>query len=285
MKKTSFCVVLFVMFLILLGPGFAAEKSVSDLPWKKGYLNLGYFLADLDSGFRIGDDNIGVGVDMDVEKFLGLDTTDRAFRIDAGYRFGKTEKHKMEFSWFKFDREGQKFLGEVVDIPPELGGGTIGPGDVRATFNFDIIKLKYEYSLILDDRVDLNVGAGLFIMPVEFGLVGIIGGVGTSRLEESITAPLPVFGLGVDFAFTPKWILRQQLDLFYIEIGNFQGSITSVNLALEYLPWKNVGFGLGVDGLDVEIEATKSDYPGVGDFNGNLAFSYIGVQLYLKLFY
>jgi hypothetical protein len=76
---------------------------------------------------------------------------------------------------------------EPIEIPPELGGGAIGPGTVNSEFNFDIIKLKYEYSFFLDDRLDLNAGLGAFIMPIEFGVQAIVGGVGSRQLAEDIT--------------------------------------------------------------------------------------------------
>ena len=44
--------------------------------------------------------------------------------------------------------------------------------------------------------------------------------------------------------------------MFYLEINQFKGSILANNLALEYLPWKYVGFGVGVDvedGLDRRV--------------------------------
>jgi len=285
MKKVG-CIFLIILVSVMFSQPALAEKSADpkDYPWKTGYLNLGGYAAFLDSAFRIGGSNLGIGIDLDVEEFLGLDANDSAFRIDAGYRFGKTGRHKVEFSLFRFDREGSKYIDEQVEIPPELGGGTIGPGSFHSLFNFDIYKLKYEYSFVFDDRVDLNVGLGVFIMPIKFGLGVYAGGVGEGSMYESITAPLPVIGLGFDFAITPKWIISQQLELFYLEIGDFKGAITSISVALEYLPWKHVGFGLGVDGMQVRVEARGSDYPGV-DFRGDLKFTYFGAQLYLKFYF
>ena len=283
MKKCNWFICILGVCIILSGTVFAADKNKSDLPWEKGYLNLGWFFADTNSAFRLGESNLGLGISLDMEDFLGLDSTTSAFRIDGGWRFSKNRRHKLEVGWFAFNRDSSGTISEQIDIPPELGGGTIGPGDVRSKFNFDIIKLKYEYSFILDDRLDLNVGVGVFVMPIEFGVQAVVGGVGTGTLEEDITAPLPVVGLGFDFAITPRWFVRQQLELFYLEIGDFSGSIASTSVALEYLPWKNVGFGLGVDAMRVQVEAKGSDYPGV-DFKGNVEFDYIGAQLYVKVF-
>ncbi len=239
--------VLFVMVAVIISAPALAEKSEDpkDFPWKRGSLNLGVYIATMDSAFRLGESNLGLGIELDVEEFLNLDTFDTAFRIDAAYRFGKTRRHKVEFSWFKFDREGSRFIDEQIEVPPELGGGTLGPGDFTSVFNFDIYKLKYEYSFVFDERADLNVGLGLYIMPIEVGLSAVVNGVFQGSMREEITAPLPVIGLGFDFAITPKWIIRQQMDLLYLEFGDFKGAISSFNASLEWLTWKHVGFGLG----------------------------------------
>jgi hypothetical protein len=194
-------------------------------------------------------------------------------------------RHKLQFTWFRIDRSASKNLTESVEVPDGEGGETtLGPGQFDTEFNFDVIELKYEYSFFLDERVDFNIGIGLFVLPIEFGFSGVVDGVGSTNVREDITAPLPVIGLGFDFAITPKWFVRQQLDLFYLEIGDFEGGIAHNNLALEWLPWKHVGFGLGLDHMRVFVEAKGSDYPGV-DFVGSVDFDYFGAQLYVKVFY
>ena len=288
MKKGRSCIWVLCMLVMLSGPVLAAETDPSDLPWEKMYLNLGAYFATMDSGFRLASSTIGIGVDLDVEDLLGLSTSDSAFRIDYGWRFTENKRHKLQLGWFNFDRSGSKFLSAPVELPDGEGGTTILSGQLNSVFNFDIIQIKYEYSFFLDERADLNLGIGLFVMPIEFGLSGTVdtgsGPIPSSELREDITAPLPVVGVGFEFAITPQWFIRQQLDLFYLAIGDFEGGIAHNSLALEWLPWKHVGFGLGVDNMRVKVEAKGSDYPGV-DFVGNVEFSYFGAQLYVKFFY
>ncbi len=283
MKKCCFFICILSVCIILSGTVFAADKEKSDLPWEKAYLDLGWFFATTDSAFRLGGNNVGLGISLDVEDFLGLDSSNSAFRIEGGWRFTKNKRHKLELGWFAFHREASGTIDTPIDIPPELGGGIIPTGDVKSYFNYDIIKLMYKYSFVLDDRLDFNMGLGLFVMPIEFGVQAVVDGVVTESMEEDITAPLPVVGMGFDFAITPKWFVRQQLEFFFLDTGDFSGSITSTSVALEYLPWKHVGFGLGVDAMRVEVEAKGSDYPGV-DFKGNVEFDYLGAQLYVKVF-
>ena len=284
MKKCRSLVWVCCVFIGLCVPALADDMDPADLPWKKNYLNVGYYWAFLNSSFRLGETNLGVGLDIDVEDFLDLDNSKGSFRIDLARRVSKNMRHKIELGWFSFNRSGTSYISETITLPPELGGGTIGPGQTESTFNFDIIKAKYEYSFLLDDRVDLNVGAGLFIMPFEIGLFVGAGGVGSQEVTESITAPLPVFGIGFDIALAPKWFLRQQNDLFYLEIDSYKGGIADIQLAVEYLPWKYIGFGLGIDFLTISVEADgDTSVPGV-DFNGKIEFNTTGIQLYLKGF-
>jgi hypothetical protein len=282
MKKSLVISIAVVIVFLLSSPVLAADKSTSDMPWEKGYVNLGAYFASLNTGFRLGLGNIGLGITLDAEDFLGLDTTDAAFRVDAGYRLGKSMRHKLDFSWFQFHRQAEKVLTEDVELPPELGGETLPTGMTASSlFDFDIYKIKYEYSFILDDRVDLNAGLGVFIMPMEFGL----GEKGRELKSESITAPLPVFGIGFDIAMTPKWFLRQGIDLLFLELSNFKGSILNPQIALEYWAWEHVGFGVGLDGMMVNIEAKDDNaYPGI-DFVGNAEFSYFGAQAYIKAYF
>ena len=284
MKKGGCFILVCCALIFLSAPVRAADTDPADMPWQKLYVNIGYFLASMNSGFRIGSGQNGIGVDLDVEDVLGLNTTEKAFRIDAGWRFTKNKRHKVQFSWFRIDRSGEKFLNTPIEIPDGEGGSTqLGPGQFSSTFNFDIVELKYEYSFFLDERADLNIGIGLFVMPIEFGFTGVVDGATSVDIREEITAPLPVIGVGFDFAITPKWYVRQQLDLFYLAIGDFEGGIAHNNLALEWLPWKHVGFGLGLEHMKVAVEAKGSDYPQI-DFVGSVEFDYFGAQLYIKIF-
>jgi len=273
-----------ICLLIMVGPAVAEEQKQQDLPWQKVNINLGVYWAGIDSSMKISSKEHGIGLALDFEDALGLDVQNSAFRIDTGWRFTKNKRHKVEFSWFRFKREGNKYLPNVIEIPDgENGTTTIGPGTTESVFDIEIYKLKYEYSFILDERVDFNFGLGLFVMPIEFGFEGTIDGVGQQRLLEDITAPLPVLGLGFDFAITPKWFFRQQVDLLYLEYGDFKGSIVNTLTSIEYLPWKHVGFGLGVDYMRIHLEADGNDYPGT-DFKGAVQYDMLGAQFYMKFY-
>ena len=259
----------------------AEEWNLEEKPWEKFGANFGVFMSTTDTSFRVGS---GVGLDIDVEELLDLDTTSTVFRTDALWRFSKNRRHRLDFTWFAFKRDGTKQIGQ--DITIEDGDGnpiTIDAGTtVNAFFDLDIYEVAYSYSFFQDDRIDLAAGLGLYIMPLDFGLkaTGLIDEEGSAKF----TAPLPVLGLRMDFALTPNWFIRTGSQIFYLKYENFTGSVLEFRAALEYNPWKHVGIGLGFDSLVVKVEADGQDYPEI-DFKGNVAFNYTGFQLYLRIFY
>jgi hypothetical protein len=280
-KRRCLCAFFVVSLLFLIQPAFAENPASNDTPWEKFSMDLGYFIANTDTSVRLGS---GLGVSVDVEDLLGLDTTNSAFRLDASWRFTDNRRHRLDFQWFSFRRDGSRTIGEDIhykdkdDNDQVIQAGTY----VESFFDFDIYEVAYSYSFFQDDRIDLAGSLGLYVMPIDFGLnaTGLLN-VGGS---ETFTAPLPTLGVRADFAITPKWFFRSGIKVFYLEIGEFSGSILEANVAIEYLPWKHLGFGLGFDSLNVKVESDGEDYPGI-DFKGEVDFQYTGLLLYAKLYF
>jgi hypothetical protein len=118
---------------------------------------------------------------------------------------------------------------------------------------------------------------------MDFGLK--VTGLVDEESSANFTAPLPVVGLRMDIALTPKWFIRTGGQVFYIEFDNFTGSLLKFRAAVEYNPWKHVGLGLGFDSLSAMVEVKDdTDWPGV-DFKGEVDFNYTGLQAYVRLFF
>jgi len=122
-------------------------------------------------------------------------------------------------------------------------------------------------------------------LPISFDLTVDNPGSGPlAAASESVTAPLPVFNLRADIAITPKWFLRTKAQLFYLELGDFRGGITNSLLGIEYLPFKHIGLELQAEQINIAVEASEEDYPGI-DFVGRFDFHYLGAMVYLKAYF
>ena len=267
--------------LLAFRAAMAGEWNLEEKPWEKFCVNTGVFLTTVDSSVRFGS---GLGVDIDVEKALDLNSTNTVFRADALWRFTQNRRHRIDFTWFSFRRDGNRQIVEDIIIEDDDGNTiTIPSGSsVEAFFDLDIYELAYSYSFFQDDRIDLAAGIGIYVMPIDFGIK--VSGLLDEDEEENFTAPLPVFSLRMDVALNPRWFIRTGAQVFYVEIDNFNGSIMEFRTALEYNPWKHVGIGLGFDTLGIRLESENEDWPGI-DLKGKVEFNYVGLQLYLRLFF
>ena len=272
-------VVVAVLFLPAVSGGSEGQSNAQ--PWETFSLSAGYFISDVDTSLRLG---AGLGVDIDLEDLLGLDSTNSVFRVGGLWRFTDNQRHRLDLSWFSLSRDSTlEILGDITFENDEGEEITIGAGTtVDSFFDLDIYQLSYSYSFFQDDRLDLAAGIGLYIMPIDLGLS--TSGFVNERASADFTAPLPVLGLRMDVALTPRWYIRTGTQVFYVEYENFTGSILSFAAAVEYKPWEHVGIGVGFDTLRINIEADGEDWPEI-DLRGKVQFNYTGLQLYLRLFF
>jgi len=282
MKRLIPVLILMAFLVAVCPPVFAEEKTAEqkaeNLPWDKASISLGSFVSSTNSNVRLSANGVGVGID--VEEALGLDTTQTVFRASGIWRFSDNRRHRADLSWFALRRDASKQLGQDITID----GVTYPTGTtVNTGFDLDVYKATYSYSFLQDDRMDIGAGIGLYIMPLRFEF-SASGPLGNTRVSEAVTAPLPVLGLRADFAMTPKWLLKSNIDLFYLEYEQFKGMLYDSSVAVEYKAFKRVGFGLAVETFNLTVEAEGGDYPEI-DFMGKFEYRYLGAMLYARVYF
>lgn len=267
------------MFILILisQPVFADEKEkpeYSDEPWETAGFYLGAFVADFNSGLDLGFRGTGIEVTVDGEDLLGLEEDLTVFRADAFWRV--TRRSRLDFMYYDISRDGSTTLG--FRIPDPDGSGDIPFGTkIDTTFDLAVFKASYAYSFFKNQHFDLALSGGLYAMKVDFELKANSEG----KIEDSeYIIPLPVLGLRGNFALTPRWFLRQSIDVFYLNIGEYTGRWIDLNVALDYNFWKYAGVGLGYNFVSMDISKDKSDA-----FLNQIDMSYGGLLLYAKLYF
>ena len=242
--------------------------------WERFSFRLGGFLAGLNSDIQLSSQQVGLGVNINVEEALGLESSAFVFRSELAYNYGKRRRSNTRIGYFGLFREASKVLETEITIGDQnFPVGT----EVNSQFNLQIFKGTYEYSFYLDERVKLYASVGLFIMPISFSTSAL----GFSEEAFEFIAPLPVLGVGASFAITPKLKFKQSIEILYLKISNFKGGISNINVMMEYNPWKHLGFGLGLNSYLLNIEAFEESDSFL-NFKGTVKTGYTGLLLYGK---
>ena len=132
----------------------------------------------------------------------------------------------------------------------------------------------------MDDRVRLGISAGLHTTGIKLK-VAESGGLKVE--EESFTAPLPMVGLRAEVLLTPRWRLKTDMNLFYLEYDQYTGRLSDVFVGVEYAPWKHFGIGAGVNAINYQVDADGSG--DLTDFSGQLEFQLTGFAVYGRYFF
>ena len=283
-------------------PAIAADnaekkrKDYSEEPWKTAALYLGAFMTVMDTNFSLGTG--GLSGEVNGEDGLNLDENPVAFRVDAFWRI--TRRNRIDFMYYDLSRDASASTRENI---PDGKGGTIPIGTNTDTKNdFRIYKLSYAYSFFKNEHAALAAGLGVFVVDVDFQLKAEgLGKVASTKL----TVPIPAFNLKATFAITPKWMLYQHLDLFYLEVDKYAGKLvvkvkTQINkftciliylevdkyagklvdlgFNLDYNFWKYGGVGIGADLVYLDYAEDKNG----DDFLLEVEQFYAGLFLYVK---
>jgi hypothetical protein len=248
------------VFLVLAFTSQAADEQPEPfLPWSTLELKPGVVFTAIDS--RLGFTSLGGGqTKIDMEDKLGLDSRIAVFRADALIRLGARQRHRIDFSYAGYYRSAEKTLTEGI----EIGGRPVTPGTVlQSKLDFALFRSSYSYAVFQNERVSFGVGLGAYVIPVTYG-VDVHAANNSSGLESySATLPLPALALRGDFQLIPKLFLVSELDIMYLDVAGIRAGLLDTRLALEYQPWKHVGFGLGCNLMGVNLESTEQngDYP------------------------
>lgn len=264
--------VLFVLVLLAYATVLpAAAQRYDDSDTDRFSLRIGsYNVRDSSTRVRVDSSGGVVGTVLDFEDTLDVDSTADVTRLDGYYRFNP--RHRLEFSYFKVDRDGTATLLEDV----EFGDEVFATGArVETNIENEVFKLSYSYSFIHQSQYEFGIGAGLHVASKELGME-----LSSSAQEERVdgTAPLPVFGFRGRYDLTPKLSVQGKYDIFIVDTDNYDGTFSDFMLSLEHQTTRNVGLGVGFNRVNFDFEADDGEFRGEieSSNNGWLVFVMVG---------
>ena len=253
------------------------EKTTAPLQDNKLMIRGGWaYVFGATANVAVGGPVLGVGTNVDFTQTLGGDTSTNAFRVDTLYRFN--ERHALGFSWYRVGLSGAKNLNEQIQVRDQI----IAAGaSTQTSLSFNTYRLIYNYSFYRNDKVELGVSPGLYMMKTNFnfagqGTVTLPGGNPTPSsvviVSEQLTVPLPSIGLIANYNITPKFQLQTRYDFFYLSLGSYSGSMFEFYGGLEYRIVQHFALGAAYDRLQAELRGN-----GHQGFSANFSYNLLYV--------
>jgi len=210
----------------------------------------------------------GVGTIISFDEDLGGEDSATIPRFDAYYRFN--ERHRIDFSNFRIDRDGLKTVSGTDII---IGDETFTFSEtIKSEIKYSLLKLAYAYSFYHSPSVELSLTAGLNITEFDFNFSQDDG---TNASTNGVSAPLPMFGLRMGYAINSNWSVHYITESFIIDIDNtFKGTLLNYELDIEYKFDNKIAIGAGLIRSSIDLEVKDSDW------TGSIVDSYRGVLLY-----
>lgn len=218
----------------------------------------------LDTRVRVDASDQSPGTTIIFEQNLGMSDTETLPAFGLNWRFAK--KHQLSLNFLRLDRSGSAITTSEIRIGDEIFSVDL---PISSFFDMQITSLRYNYSLILDERKELSLGLGLSIQDLSFGIVGN-GNLGVIEADSGITAPIPTFGLNGGYAFTDKWIGKigfgyLSFDLALESERQLSGDVLSGYASLQHNTFERVHFGLSYQYYDVRVNWSENGlYTSVG---------------------
>ena len=262
--------------LFAQGSHTKVEQDSLQYQWDRFSVSLGGFLTTISSDLSIMGEEMGFGLSINLEKALGLSSSTFVLRGDSEYNFGPRRRSHVRFGYFFLLRNSVKTLENEIEI-----GDVVYPigTDVSSRMDLHIIRAMYDYSIYRDRRATLGLSGGLYVLPVSYS----IGVDDIIDEADAFVLPLPVIGFRSTFLITPKFIIKQNWELLYVKIPNFQGDISDLNILLEYHPLNHLGIGLGFNAFRFSMTATEEWRS--REFAGTYKTGFTGLLLYGQYYF
>ncbi|MBK8595498.1 MAG: hypothetical protein IPN83_07900 [Holophagales bacterium] len=242
-------------------------------------LDVGGFFQKFTTTIRVDSATYGRGTEISLEDDLGIDSNQSNFRADGYWRFGR--HGRLEFSYTGWNRGAER----TIDGDFTIGDTTYHAGaSLDSRLRVSAFELYYGYSFWNTPEFELGLQLGLsaLINEVSFEGTGTISGGGSSSAgsftseNRSLTVPIPAIGAHFRYTLLPGFLFSARVRGVGATIDNVEASSFQWRAALDYYPWKNVGFGAAYDYMDISVE--KQSDPSVG-----LDYEYSGPMAYLSL--
>lgn len=241
---------------IAAGEASAAADGENRVISDEWVFSVGGYLTDFKTTASAGTSG-PVGAVINFEDQLNLEEDKTFARGDGQYRFN--ERHAIGFGFWSLKRDGRNQIDGSIDWQ-----NVTYPAMAIIDTEFDVswFRVDWRYSFFHTDRGEagLNVGISAYDLSASLAGTWTVNMMSQSaRGEESVTVPVPTFGMFVNFAITPNVLFRSSFNWLDLDVGDLDGEVTDVTLVFEWYFSEHVGIGGGTARTAIDYKDTSSD--------------------------
>lgn len=244
------------------------------LPEQRVWLQVSAFRPHVDTHLRLDDtSSVLRGTPLDGESDFGLAGRKTVPALLLGGRL--SERWRAEFEYFSLDRSASATTDGI-----RFGDGEF-VADIDTQMRTRTYRLSAGYSFLQQPDREAGVLVGAHVTDALLRVRGaaIVGGqpVGAFTERRSETVPAPTVGLyGSYRPGQGRWELSGRIDLFKLDIGDYDGRLVNLQANAMYRVTPNVGLGLGWRYHDLRVNADARNFTGRIDYRMN------GPQVFLQ---
>ncbi|MBW3698305.1 hypothetical protein EK599_21765 [Vibrio sp. T187] len=255
---------------------FLFSFSVTSGTWE---VEVGAFFSKTDTKVNARDPYFDTIRTIDFESDLELKDNAVLPYLEIEYYFN--DKHNVFFDWRSLHREATRSrLTKPFEL--ELEGETYvfqAGSKLTTALDVDIARLGYGYQFYKNDDLTIDALAGFHVMWLSLGFAGEIGvrvddnqippATAGESVVSDVTAPLPDFGLRLEYKFNEDWVLKAHTQAFYLGIDDFEGWLYELDFGAKYLVTEDFiiagsfnyyELGVDYDDGDTDVDVTYKFY-------------------------
>ena len=231
-------------------------------------VRLGPFFANMDSKITLA-----TGQEIDLEERFDDNAVTGAIYLN----WRVTPRINLEFGYSQITRDESVTIDQAVPLGDvaTLPAGSSFSGD----FNTRVYRLAAGYSVLRNEKSEVGLTLGVTAVNIEDKLAFTpAGGPKVTLLEEDTTEPLGSIGVYGTYAFHPQWLVNGRVGYLGLKLGDLDGKMWDILGAVEFRPWKNVGFGLAYvyNDADLTVKADTGDTDVNWTYQGPFAYVTLG---------
>jgi hypothetical protein len=275
------------LWVLLIAASFSAARAddfAGDVP-DRVWIDVGGAYNKISTQISVTTPQ-GVGAAFDFEDVFDIPGSEIAGRMFGTVRISEKRRF-IDFGYVDIRRSGTRVLLEDV----QFGDYLFQTGSsATATFNTGFIYAAFRYDFLHLEPIRISGSAGLTYLDLGVGISGVAtyppdpndpNTTVTQYVDhkDSIGAPVPMFGLNMDWALTRRLVFRTYSRFFRINVSSVDGGLFETGIRLNWYFARHFGLGVGYDRTDLKIDEAKLNSGDTGQVNYQIA----GAGLYINL--